>query len=121
VTGIDLLLLASEGGGSGAGTIGATDWANIFSVGFGFNPAVTLAASGVVDLGATVSPTTGNLYSDHNGVVARYTGPLMCDNGDTLSWGVQNTGTLPVSGSVTVANSGAAISTFTFIVKSSSV
>jgi hypothetical protein len=116
---LDVLLDSANSGGGGS--IGPTSWANIFSLGFGFNPAVTLSTiSGAPALSATVTGTPGGLYTDHNGVVAPYAGPLTCHNGDTLSWGVQNTGTAAISGSVTVENSGAVVGSFTYLVKAPS-
>jgi hypothetical protein len=115
-----VLLLREIGGGSSGGSVSPASWTNIGptapGTGIGWNNVVTLTATGTASLTAT--PTGGgNLFYNLNGVIKPYSGPFAVTNGDTLSWGEQNTTGSTVSGSVTVTQGMTAIGSFSYIVR----
>jgi hypothetical protein len=116
---MDLLIgCAGQGGGGGyGGTLGAMNWSNIFDTGAGLTNAQTITGiTGSVSIGATLTGT-GSLFTTLGHTP--FPGTKSFNNGDVVTWEVQNFTTATASGTVTVTNQtagGTTIDTFTYTV-----
>jgi hypothetical protein len=109
--------LLEGGGGSGGGTLGPLDWTNIFNDFVGFTNSQTVVASGTITISSSATGS-GILAPIRNGVFLPTATNFNVSNGDVLIWRVQNPGTTPVTGTVTVtdATNSVTVDTFTYSV-----
>jgi hypothetical protein len=110
-------LAAGNSGGGGTVVPDTLSWANIIGEEVGENAALTIAGITVpINIQGSLTGN-GDLFYIHDGTYSASGAVFAVNDGDTLAWGVSNSGFSPVSGTVTVTNvsdSDTVLDTFTY-------